>query len=83
MVLTVWRSSHCSLKTLLIQLRSECVTLCIGELTRVCAYPPAFVLKSQNPLFHGDLLSRSLGPTIIVLERDNNGPDPWEGFVER
>ena len=32
----------------------KCVTLCIGELTRVCAYPPKCVLKSQDPLFHGD-----------------------------
>src|SRR5271166_6291063 len=37
--------------------RSECVTLCIGELARVCAYPPQIVLKSQDPLFHGDIES--------------------------
>jgi hypothetical protein len=45
---------HRGLETLLMQVRSECVTLCIDELTRVCAYPPKFVLKSQDPLFHGD-----------------------------
>jgi len=39
---------HCGLETLLIQARSECVTLCIGELTRVCTYPPKFFLKSQD-----------------------------------
>ena len=26
-----------------------------GELARVFAYPPKFVLKSQDPLFHGDI----------------------------
>jgi len=46
--------NHCGLEALLIQVRSECVTLCIGELTCVCAYPPKFVLKSQDSLFHGD-----------------------------
>jgi hypothetical protein len=28
-------------------------------------------------------IESELGPTIIVVERDNNRPDPWEGFVER
>ena len=45
--------NNCGLETLLIQVRSECITLCIGELARVRAYPPKFVLKSQDPRFYG------------------------------
>jgi len=60
---------HCGLETLLIQARSECVTLCIGELTRVCAYPPKFVLKSQDPLFHGDIESELLIVMSVICEK--------------
>ncbi len=42
--------NHCGLETLLIQVRSECVMLRIGELTRVCAYSPKFVLKAHADL---------------------------------
>ena len=55
--------NDCRLETLLIQVRSECIAFFIGELPRVCAYPPKLVLKSQNPLFHGYL---SRGSVILI-----------------
>ena len=49
---------HCGLEALLIQIRPECVTLCIGELTRVCG-----VLQnsssSRKIRFSMEILSRS------------------------
>ena len=60
--------NHCGLEPLFIQVRSECVTLCSGELTRVCAYSPKFVLKSQDPRFHGDIESELLIP-VCICER--------------
>ena len=51
------------------QVRSECVTLCFGELTRVCVYSPKFVLKSQDPRFHGDIESELLIPRRVLLAR--------------
>ena len=66
--------NYCGLETLLIQVRSECVTLCFGELTRVCAYPPKFVLKSQDPRFHGDIESELLIPVCSVKDLDQSRP---------
>jgi hypothetical protein len=60
--------NYCGLETLLIQVRSECVTLCFGELTRVCAYPQKFVLKSQDPRFLGDIELELLIP-VCICER--------------
>src|SRR5271166_3503708 len=57
--------NHCGLETLFIQVRSECGTLCFDELTRVCAYPPKFVLKSQDPRFHEDIEPELLIPVCI------------------
>jgi hypothetical protein len=67
--------NHYGLEPLFIQVRSECVTLCFGELTRVCAYPPKFVLKSQDPRFHGDIESELLIP-VCICER------PGSNFVQ-
>jgi hypothetical protein len=64
--------NHCGLEPLFIQVRSECVTLCSGELTRVCAYPPKFVLKSQDPRFHGDIESELLIPVCICERPGSN-----------
>src|SRR5258705_11164857 len=60
--------NHCGLETLFIQVRSECGTLCFDELTRVCAYPPKFVLKSQDSRIHGDIESELLIP-VCICER--------------
>jgi hypothetical protein len=64
--------NHCALEPLFIQVRSECVTLCSGELTRVCAYPPKFVLKSQDSRFHGDSESALLIPVCICERPGSN-----------
>jgi hypothetical protein len=62
--------NHCGLEPLFIQVRSECVTLCFGELTRVCAYPPKFVLKSQDSRIHGNIESELLIPVCICESLD-------------
>ena len=60
--------NHCGLERLFIQVRSECVTLCSGELTRVCSYPPKFVLKSQDPRFHGVFIESELLIPVCICE---------------